>query len=169
MEEISTIRTPKPTVTVKREESSKDDSSREELLWEEREEKYIRDIEHECRALSQTLEKIGKRKRYWYAIWSIPSMLLPVLAASVNEMAPDNLKYMSSLLMLGSAMCTTINTFFNFGKKSQQFFEHSNKYRELSDDISVELCKPKKYRLDCDLVLQRVSMKRNSIASTCPN
>lgn len=150
-------------------DDSKDDSDRKELLWEDREEKYVRSIENDCRANSVLLDLTARKKRACFRLWSVPSMLLPLFAASWNEMAPSDVQWFSSLLMLISGVCTVINTFFNFGRKSQQFFDYSNKFRELADEISVELCKPKRYRMDCDLVLHTVSMKRNSIASTCPS
>lgn len=150
-------------------DDSKDDSGRKELLWEDREEKFIQSIEDDCRMNSVQLDLIARRKRTWFRLFSIPSMILPLIAASINEMAPSDLQPISSVFMLLSGMCTVVNTFFNFGKKSQQFFEYSNKFRELADEISVELCKPKRYRLDCDLVLHTVTMKRNAISSTCPS
>jgi len=149
-------------------DDSKDDSDRKELLWEDREEKFIQTIEDDCRANSVQLDLIARKKRSCFRLWSVPAMILPLIAASLNEMAPTKIKYVSSMIMLISGVCTVINTFFNFGKKSQQFFEYSNKYRELADEISVELCKPKRYRLDCDLVLHTVTVKRNAISSTCP-
>lgn len=143
------------------------EDQRTELLWDTREEKYIKDIEQKCKDHSMELQKKGYRQRMCYRLWGIPSMILPLIAAAVSEYAIEHKAY-GTILMLLSAVCTSLNTFFNFGKRYQQLFDGSQKYQELADEIGLELCKPRKYRLDCDLVLQRVNIRRNNIAAQIP-
>ena len=149
------------------ETESKDNVHREELLWEKREEEFIATIRKSCSAASIEENAKGKKSRNFHILFSIPCMIIPVVAATLNEITTQT--SISSILMLSSSLCNIINGFFNFGKKTQQHFEFSTKYSELADEISTELCKPRKHRIDCDLFLQKITMKRNDINSRRPN
>jgi hypothetical protein len=146
---------------------SKDNSSRSELLWEQREEKLLEKIRCDCVEAATRQEVKGIKKKRCHIFWVIPAMMMPIIAASINEMYTEYSNY-SSMLMLISSLFNIIITFFNFGTQSHKHMEYATKYTEVADEIETELCKPRKHRIDCDLFLQRTTMKRNDINSRCP-
>lgn len=76
--------------------------------------------------------------------------------------------FIITCLMLIVGILVGINTFFNFGKQRQSHFEFAGKYAELSLEIGVELCKPKKNRIACDVFLERMSSKFNQLNNNAP-
>ena len=102
----------------------------------------------------------------WYSFFGIPSTLLPIIAATLSQMQADEL--IVTVLMLACGCVTGMNTFFNFGKQRQQHFEYAGKYQELAMDIGLELCKPKRNRIACDVFLHSISSKFNNINNGAP-
>jgi hypothetical protein len=151
-------------------ESKSLDTERVELPWECREEDHLISIQNNCYSESNRLNKQATHDKRMYALFGVPSVLLPIVIVTVNEhLVGTEYSFVISILLLMSAVCATINTFYNYSKKAQQFFEFSFKYQDLGDEIATELCKPRRHRIDCDLFLQRVCMRNGYISSQVPN
>lgn len=147
-------------------DSSLDDQNRKELLWESREEALLLDIQNKCKESAAHHTKTGKRKKLWYTLCGVPATILPLVTATLTQMgvAMDTI----TCLVLVSGILTGVNTFFNFGKQRQCHFDHAGKYDELSMDIGLELCKPKRNRVACDVFLYACSSRFNNINGTAP-
>lgn len=149
------------------ENNSTDDDNRRELLWEDREENLIMDITRKCEAIAIRHHIKGAVSKRLYAFWGVPGIILPVVVASLNEYLEE--KYYASVAMLTAAICNTIGTFFNYGKMSQKHFDIAGKYEELSQEVQMEMCKPKRHRIACDVYLQKTVSKFNNLNSNAPN
>lgn len=146
--------------------SSLDDQDRQELLWEHREEQLLLTIQNQCSTQEKLHIRSGKRKKLWYSVLGIPSTILPIIAATLSQMEVDNFAVTVCMLVCGCV--TGMNTFFNFGKQRQTHFEYAGKYQELGMDIGLELCKPRRNRIACDVFLQGTSAKFNHINNGAP-
>ena len=147
-------------------DSSLDDENRRELLWETREETLLLSVQQKCEHAATKHERSGYRKKRLYALFGIPSTILPLITATLTQMGEDT--FVSTILMMVCGILTGVNTFFNFGRQRQCQFEFAGKYQELAMEIGVELCKPKKNRLACDVFLDRITNKFNNLNNTAP-
>lgn len=147
--------------------ASIDNVERRELLWEKREEQLLTLWARQIEQKRSKHYKKGGLYRNLYYVFGIPGTILPLIAASLNgvlEMAPLTI----SACLVFSGIISGINTFVNFGKKEQQYFEFSSKYSELGISIEKELSIPKSHRVAADVFLERVQNTLNSINTNAP-
>ena len=146
--------------------SSSDDPLRKELLWEEREEIYIRGVAAVCS------DKFAKHNTYagcyrlYYSAYGLPAAVLPLIATAAVEYVPQ--KYIITILMLGAAICSAVNTFLDFGRKSQKHEDYAGRYGSLVAEIDGQLCRPKVGRIACDVMLERVKERYSALNMTAP-
>ncbi len=149
------------------ESRSKDDPNRKELLWEHREEDFLKKITSACEKQSKLHRIKGKLFKKLYSAFGVPSMLIPIVLSGLTDQLHDY-KLVQSLLMIATGTLTGISTFFNFGKKYQEHFDYENKYAGLAGDISTELCKPKRHRIACDVYLERIRLLYSNLNTNAP-
>lgn len=143
------------------------DREREEMLWTERPEKQLSTWKKEIDLKSKHHKKIGRRNKKLYIVNGIPAIVIPLVIAGLNGIV-DILPITISCLMIFASVISTISSFMNFGKKSQMHFEYESKYGELSLIIELELCKKKVDRIACDVFLERIFNKYNSLNNSAP-
>jgi hypothetical protein len=148
--------------------SSTDNADRKELLWESRQEELLKQWVNSCKIKSVQHDIHGKKNKIKFAIFAVPSILTPIILGGVSSVLPSNsLGY--SLGMMGSGIFSGIGLFFNYGKRAQLHFEYSNKFSDLATDIEVELCKPKRHRIACDVYLERTRLCFSALCGQAPN
>jgi hypothetical protein len=148
--------------------SSSDNSDRKELLWESRQEQLLKQWCSDCKTRGAQHDAQGKRNKRKFAIFGIPSVLMPIVLGGVSGVVQYN-SLIYSLGMMSSGLFSGVNLFFNFSKKTQLHFEYSNKFNELSTEIETELCKPRRHRIACDVYLERTRMSFNYLCCQAPN
>ena len=110
--------------------SSIDDENRKELLWKKREETVVNGWRDDCMKRSNLHEKKGKLNKIKFAVFSIPSILIPIMLGGLSSIIPSHsLPY--SIGMMGVGVQSGISMFFNFGKKEASHFEYMNRFFEL--------------------------------------
>ena len=148
--------------------SSEDDYNRKELLWEQREENILIGWRNDCKIRCDQQKLCGKRERMKYVFFGIPTMVVPIILGGISPIIPCNsLGY--SLGMMSSGIISGISIFFNFGKKTQEHFEFSSRFFELMTDIDSELCKPKQHRMACDVYIEKIKQRYNTLVSNSPD
>lgn len=157
-----------------------EDADREEMKWQNKGEHFITDIMDYCDKQSNIYNIESHKCKKKYNLYSIPTIIIPLLLAVVLPIIPNNsmkdsiginLSYNSVIntgFMSFVAILNGLNTFYNFGKKSERYNEYSGKYAELSQQIAVELSKPKKFRTQLDVLTERVITKKIGLDSTAP-
>jgi hypothetical protein len=148
--------------------TSSEDTDRLEMPWEQREEQYLQAIQTQCRTQSTSHEAVSKTAKKQFASCSIPSIVLPIVLGAVNPYLSEEYNYINSVGMMLTGIIGGVNTFYNFGKKTTVHNEYAGRYAELAGYIQAEMCKPKKFRVQCDLFLERVNQKFNSLNSNAP-
>lgn len=147
---------------------SEDDHTRKELPWETRGEKILLNWYEDCKKRSKAHDLKGKRYKNHYAVFGIPSILIPIILGGVSSIVPCN-SIIYSLGMMTSGLFSGTNLFFNFGKQTACHQQFSAKYFELSTEIESELSKPKRFRVACDVYIERIKNKYNSLCTQAPN
>jgi hypothetical protein len=144
-----------------------DDENRKELPWENREEKLLSKWCDDCKKRSLEHGIHGKKNKIRYAVFSIPSIFIPiVLGGFASIVKCQSIIY--SLGMMSSGLFSGVCVFFNFGKKMQFHNEYSNKYFELSNEIESELIKPKCHRISCHVYMEKIKLRYNGLVSHSP-
>ena len=148
--------------------SSLDDEQRKELLWERREEDVIQKWVDDCRLRSDKHGKKAKQYKIKYACVGIPSILIPIILGGLSPVIPcHTLEY--SLFLMSAGVFSGINMFFNFGKKQGEHNTYSNKFFKLVNDVEMELSKPKRHRIACDVYMEKVKNEYNALVLSSPD
>ena len=153
---------------LKEESGSKDDPNRREMLWEPREEQYLKKIILECDSQSRLHRRKGKLFKKLYMTFGVPSILIPIVLSGITEEIKHH-PLLNSMLLMSAGIISGISGFFNFGRKYQEHFEFENKYSGLSQEIENELTKPKKNRVAVDVYLERVRLKYCNLNNHAPD
>jgi len=148
-------------------ESSKD-NDREEMPWESKQEEFIDKIKNNCIQLSNQHGYASKSHKKKYIRYSIPAIVLPIVCGAVSNLIPTDYEYINGITLSLTGILTGINTFFNHGKKTEKHNEYAGRYAELAGFIDSELCKPKKFRVQLDVFMERCVQKKNDLDSNAP-
>lgn len=147
--------------------SSQDDAFRKELLWEKREEEIFVKWLKDCRIKSEKHQRKFKLCKIKYGVCSIPAITIPVIVSGLSSKISCD-SFENSVLMIIATLFACINTFFNFGARQEKHEQYSNKYFELATEIEAELSKPKRFRIACDVYLEKIKQKYNNLYATEP-
>jgi hypothetical protein len=147
--------------------SSHDDSSRKELLWQEREEVVIRSWVADMENKSKKHYIAGKRFKKMSELITLPSIIIPVVTSGLTQLLQPY-PYATTGLMLTVGILTGINGFFDYSGKKEKHFNYEALYGGLATTINKEMCKPKSMRIACDVYLEYVSMQKNKLDSSAP-
>jgi hypothetical protein len=147
--------------------TSVDDDQRKELPWEEREEKLLRTWIADIVKRSSLRDMKGQRNKIKYAVFGVPTILIPIILGGMSRVIPNHSMGYSLAVML-SGVLSGVSMFFNFGKKQQEHFDYSNKFFELANEVDSELSKPKRFRVACDVYIERIKQTYNSLVKQSP-
>lgn len=148
--------------------SSLDDEQRKELLWEKREEQLIQKWIDDCKNRSDKHAKKAKQYKLKYACVGLPSVLIPIILGGLSPVVQcHSLEY--SLILSSAGLFSGCLMFFNFGKKEMEHNTYSNKFFKLVNEVEMELSKPKRHRIACDVYMERVKNEYNSLVMSSPD
>jgi hypothetical protein len=148
--------------------SSQDDFERKELPWESREEILLIEWSEDFKKKSNQHAANEKKNKILFGLFSIPAILIALTLAGMSEVIPCN-SHIYGICMSVSAVFNGINMFFNFGKKTEEHHNFSNKYFQLHSEIQCELSKPKKHRVACDLYMEKIKYQYFALSKYCPS
>ena len=121
----------------------------------------------DCKDRSNKHEVKGKKNKIKFALFGIPSIMIPVILGGVSSIVPcHSLVYTLGMMMTG--LFGGIGMFFNFGKKEQSHFEYMNRFFELANEIDTELSKPKRHRIACDVYMEKIKQEYGKYCSQSP-
>lgn len=148
--------------------TSSNDKDRTEMPWDHKQEEFIEKIQNTCIELSKQHAQASKSNKKKYIRYSIPAIILPLACGAVSSFIPPEYEYINGITLSLTGILTGINTFFNHGKKTEKHNEFAGRYAELAGYISAELCKPKKFRIQLDVFLERMTNKLNDLNNSAP-
>ena len=70
--------------------------------------------------------------------------------------------------MLLASVSSALNTFLDWGRRSQQHCDYAGRYGELKNEIDSQLCRPKDGRVACDVMLERVKERYSHLNLAAP-
>lgn len=147
--------------------SSKDDTTRREVMWDSKNENVIKKWIEEMREQANKHYKAGKKQKRLHEWITVPSILIPVIASGLTPILQPY-PYISTGLMLTVGILTGINGFYNFASKKEKHLSYEGLYSTLIIDIEKELSKHKRDRLAVDVYLENISMKKINLDLSAP-
>jgi hypothetical protein len=143
------------------------DNDRKELPWENREEKLLLSWCENCKKRSKEHDVRGKKNKIKFAVFGIPSILIPIILGGFASVVPCH-SIIYSVGMMLSGLFSGVSMFFNFAKKTELHFQFSTKYFELANEIDSELIRPKRFRVACNVYMERTKLQYNSLCRNAP-
>ena len=144
------------------------DIEREEQLWTSTSEKLIIGWRDNAQSRSAIHGKKGKLNKFKYALFGVPSTLIPIIIAGTSEYIVEH-PLMSNILLIIAGALSGIVSFFNFGAKSEKHYIAEVKLVEFVNEIDVVMSKPKRHRQAVDVYMQATLDKYNSILESAPD
>jgi len=152
--------------------SSQDKLDREEMLWTTKIEQIFNHWAFECKEFGKLHNKFGRKYKYLYHSFGIPSVVIPLVMASVNQILGDAHNVSVILNSVGyflTGTLTGITTFLNFSSKSEKHYYTEIRYKELYTDIQTLLIKPKRNRIAADIALEQFKLRFEHINEYAPD
>ena len=148
--------------------NSSPDTSRDEMPWENREERFLEALREECIHANNCHDIAAHSAKCKYTVSQLPTIILPLAISTIQPYLVKGYEPVNSFAMLTSSVLAGCCTFFNFGKKMQQHNEFAARYRELADTVTTELAKPRKYRVQLDVFMERCTTKKTQLDREAP-
>jgi hypothetical protein len=146
--------------------SSSRDIDRMEEGWGERNQSFFKEIQAEIKHkanLHDVASHSNKKKYIWTAV---PVTVLPLILANVSMFT--DVKYVDTIGLTVVSVINGMQTLFNFSKKVAGHNEYAGKYMELSSEIDKVLVRSKRFREPFDVVLERITAKKNQLDNNAP-
>ena len=144
------------------------DGPRQERLWERREEEHLSGIAQLAHEVGVRHEAKSVRARAFYTGFGIPAAVLPLIGSAIVEYVPPAHSYIITIIMLLASLSSALNTFLDWGRRSQQHSDFAGRYGELKNEIDSQLCRPKDGRVACDVMLERVKERYSHLNLAAP-
>jgi hypothetical protein len=146
--------------------SSSRDVDRMEEGWGERNQAFFKEMQAEIKHkanLHDVASHSNKKKYIWTAV---PATILPLVLANVSIFC--DVKYVDTVGLTVVSVINGMQNFFNFSKKVETHNTFSGKYMELSSEIDKILIRSKRFREPFDVVLERITMKKQDLDNNAP-
>lgn len=135
--------------------------------WTDKLETYINDIKETSKESSIYHKKKGIRCKKLRHIWGLPSVVLPIIIAAVENSGYDDKVLISSTLAIAT-ISAAIDHLFNFGKRSETHFQAMSKFDNLVTDCEEVLSIQREYRRNPTTVISQIKIMYDSINEHAP-
>ena len=142
------------------------DQTRLDLLWEDREEAIVSQWTSLCSERSGAHRKAAQSQRTRHRVFGALAIFTPIIFSGVTQYHTEPAVTMIGFVLTG--LTSAMNTFFNFSQKMTEHFDYAARYEEMGREISVEVCKPRRFRGACDVFMARCEMKLNALTRNGP-
>ena len=147
-------------------ESSKD-TERFDEQWRDKNELFFNRMKNELLDKSRLHDKISHKNKKLYIYSNIPSIIIPIILTNFALFLKNN----DLILSIGMSLVAIINgmnALLNLSKKTEVHNVYAGKYGELAAEIDKILIRSKKYREPFDVILERITMKKNNLDNNAP-
>jgi len=148
--------------------STSSDIVREEEKWSNKNELYLQQIRDKCTEKSKAHDMSSHKNKKFYIFASIPTIILPLVLANTTSYIPTDYNYVEPLGLTCIAIINGLKTLFNFSKKTEVHNTFAGKYSEISDDITTQLSRGKRFRIALDVYLERITSSVRILDASAP-
>ena len=140
-----------------------------EMEWADNSEQYIHNIKEYCHKTSQKHDIQFKKNKFKYSCFALPTIITPLIVSVVSPFIGDASETVLPVVLSGLGILNGIQTFFNYGSKSQKHNEYANKYNDLAEDITTEMMKNIEYRESAEVFVEKVKHIKSRLDDGAPN
>lgn len=153
---------------------SDQDLNRSEEPWHTNTENLLNRWRENCQMASQAHEIAGKRCKRLGFTWTIPSAVLPAIAAPLivtSHVYADTFiaHTIEAGVLVLSGVCGVINSTFQYSAQSEKHFAFAARYYDLITDIDLELSKRRAFRTQADVFLTKIHMTFDALNNAAPH
>jgi len=148
--------------------STSSDIVREEEKWSNKNELYLQQIRDKCTEKSKAHDMSSHKNKKFYIYASIPTIILPLVLANTTSYIPTDYNFVEPLGLTCIAIINGLKTLFNFSKKTEVHNTFAGKYSEISDDITTQLSRGKRFRIALDVYLERITSSVRILDASAP-
>lgn len=138
--------------------------------WSDDAVSYISNIREQCIQEANRHDKAGYVTKNLNNYISLPAILVPLISAPIQGTFKDDdwTPYFSMSALVISSIFTGINSFFNYGTKSQKHFNFSGRYGDMVTDIDEILSKRVDKRQPSDVFIRTQKLRFDNLNLTAP-
>jgi hypothetical protein len=138
--------------------------------WTDEVESFIKYIEKKCDKCNDEHMVSGYKKKSKHSILALPPIILPAIMSPLAGKfeGEEWMNIITPIAFALVAIASGVATFFNFSKKSEQHFNYSARYGDLSTDIKEQLSKPHNSRLPASVFAISIKTRYNFLNSQGP-
>ena len=144
-----------------------DNPNREVMLWTTGIEHVLTEWYDKCRNRAGRHTTSAKRYTILRMVLVIPSSLIPLSLAAFSTMLPHTHYIFIGGMILTGLLTTSVGVM-NPSGRSRQHRSFEAQYHELATEITTELVKPQRHRVEADVFLQRIMDKFNYLNNRAP-
>lgn len=144
------------------------DDQRTEQPWNDSAERLIAQWIQASQDNSLAHNTKGKQFKRMYHLLGIPTAVIPLVLSATNEVFM-NYKYVTIGGMILSGSLSAVLQFLNPGKKCSEHLHHEALYGGLANELKVILSKPRRFRTQCDVTLERALNRYNALNAEAPD
>jgi hypothetical protein len=145
-----------------------DNVNRQELLWTKKIESKLSEWHENCINIAKVHNAKSKKHRKVFYVLGIPAAIIPMGLAAASEILGDDWKGIVISLLIFMGILNIVSGFLNPGKRAEAHLQFEALYNELAVEITSELVKPQRNRLDADVFIQKIMDKYNGLNNRAP-
>lgn len=147
---------------------SKAAAPRLEMPWSRETEAELENMKVQCDDLMVQHDRARRKARCMWITFGLPSMIIPLVTGGAGSYITAENEWVRSAALILTATNSALLQFFNFSEKRGLHNEAAGKFDELGDLIHLEIHKPRDFRLACDVFMERVFTRFQTIKATAP-
>ena len=141
--------------------------------WSNEIEELIKRWKDQTEKLSHVHQESGYINRTRYYRLSIPSILLPFIMTLVSQNlysgSNDPAHIVDGVAFMATSILAALSLFFNYNQISEEHFQISARYTDISNRIDSELARRRKFRTPSDVLITELKGKIESLCENAPN
>ena len=143
--------------------TSLDDPDRRECEWTDTIDSTILRWGEDCQQKSHEHKSYAKINNVLHFAFALPAITLPLIAVWLDNWLTPSTTISANCLVAITSLLVAISSLCAFQKKQMLHEEHQARYHNLNTLIEKELCKHKRDRQACDVFIEKVMIKYNTL------
>lgn len=135
-------------------------------------EELIKRWKDQTEKLSHVHQESGYINRTRYYRLAIPSILLPFIMTLVSQNlytgTNDPAHIVDGVAFMVTSILSALSLFFNYNQISEEHFQTSSRYTDISNRIDSELARRRKFRTPSDVFITELKSRIESLGDNSP-
>jgi hypothetical protein len=141
-----------------------------DVSWNERAETYIWEKQKEAFTESQKQEKEGDKNKNLFYVFTIPTIVIPLVMTFVVPLLEDGYKeWVPQFFFMIVSVISAVSGFMNFGEKYGTNYGFAKDYQTIFSMIQLEMSLNRKVRRRVDNFMNEIRLRMEFLNQESPN